>query len=358
MNKFFSQIVYSAENEDPYSEKCFLDINKNDRVLCITGSGSRTLELLSENPKQIISVDLNETQNFLLEIKCIAFKVLSYAEFKRFIGLEKCSNRLQTYKSKIRPLLNNETAMFFDKNISFIHGGILYCGIWEGYLAKLSLLTKFKTKTLKKLLGASSLDEQWSIWEKEWDGNFWKQLLKMAGHRWVWKYILKEPGIEYVHKNADIGLYLHERINHSLKTKLVRENPFMNLILFGSYSNDCLPNHLQECNFDNIKANIDKVTIVTSTLTDYMDKNPESIDKFSVSDFSSYQDIDGYNQTWNSIYKAAKNGSRVCERHFLVNHNPMNAPNINIERDTAMEETLKEQDYAFIYSFNCIKVTK
>lgn len=66
-------------------------------MLCITGSGSRPLDLLIDEPKKIISIDLNKTQNLLLELKIAAFKCLTYEGFSSFIGLSHSLNRITTF---------------------------------------------------------------------------------------------------------------------------------------------------------------------------------------------------------------------------------------------------------------------
>lgn len=85
MEKFFEKINYSACNEDSRSEIEALNINENDVILCITASGARSLDLLVKNPKKIVSIDFNKTQNFLLSLKIAAYQGLNYDEFLSFL---------------------------------------------------------------------------------------------------------------------------------------------------------------------------------------------------------------------------------------------------------------------------------
>ena len=45
MGNFHNTLNYSSANEDSRSENKSLLINNNDKILCITGSGARTLDL-------------------------------------------------------------------------------------------------------------------------------------------------------------------------------------------------------------------------------------------------------------------------------------------------------------------------
>ena len=98
MKSFFETINYSSVNEDSNSEFKALNINKNDTVLCITGSGARILDLLIKDPKEIVAVDFNPCQNFLLELKIAAIQKLEYEDFLRFIGIMPCPDRKQLYR--------------------------------------------------------------------------------------------------------------------------------------------------------------------------------------------------------------------------------------------------------------------
>ena len=69
MNSFLETINYSSSNEDSYSEWKALSIGPDDSILCITGSGSRPLDLLIKGPREIVSLDFNPCQNFLLKFK-------------------------------------------------------------------------------------------------------------------------------------------------------------------------------------------------------------------------------------------------------------------------------------------------
>ena len=355
MNNFFSTIIYSAANEDPSSELAALKLNHDDTVLTITGSGARALDLLIAGPKKVISIDMNEKQNFLLALKCCAYKKLTYPDFAKFVGLITCDDRLSIYK-KLRLNLSDEVKNYWDQQLDKIEGGILYCGVWETYLLKLSWLTRFRRNIVNQLFDAETVDEQKLIFEKKWNGFFWKQFIKLLNVRWIWKVLLKEPGIELIDPNLHIGHYIHERLAHIISHQKAKNNPFLNLIVFGKYNEICLPLHLQEQHFNTIKQAVDTIEIVTEPIDEYLNNAKKSVDAFSISDFSSYADFSQYQKIWRSIMFAAKDNARICERFFLVNYSPENIDGVNIIRDEKLEKHLLNNDYSFIYSFNCATI--
>lgn len=357
MHHFFSTIIYSASNEDPLSELTALALTDQDTVLTITGSGARALDLLIAAPKKIISIDMNEKQNHLLSLKCSAYKNLSYSEFTAFLGIDDSGDRSSIYE-RLKQDLPAAAQQYWDTQKSKIDKGILYCGVWESYLLKLSWLTKFKSRTINQLFTAGSLEVQQDVWEKKWNGFWWKCFVKTLNVRWVWKYLLKEPGIDLIDKDLHIGHYINERLAHIIRHQDVKSNPFLNLIVFGKYSELSLPLHLQPQHFEKIKQSIHLIEPVTMPLDAFLTSNPDTIDAFSISDFSSYADQTQYQAIWRSIMLAANNGARVCERFFLVNYQPENIEGVTIERNKQLEDKLLNDDHSFIYSFNCATIKK
>ena len=65
--KFFTKLGYSTCWEDPEVLKIALSVTERDTVLSVTSGGDLTIGLLLENPRQIVSIDLNTIQNYLLE---------------------------------------------------------------------------------------------------------------------------------------------------------------------------------------------------------------------------------------------------------------------------------------------------
>ncbi|BCE03136.1 DUF3419 family protein [Marinicellulosiphila megalodicopiae] len=355
MDNFFSTIIYSASNEDSLSELKALQLTSQDTVLTITGSGARALDLLIDGPKKIISIDMNKRQNFLLHLKIQAYQQLEYCEFKAFLGLDDCDDRLAIY-DQLKNGLTSDAKQYWDNESDKIQKGVLYCGVWESYLLKLSWLTKFRASTIEQLFNAATLEEQSNIWNNQWDGFFWQQFIKILNVRWIWKYLLKEPGIDLIDKKLHIGRYIHDRLTHVVGHQSVKKNPFLNLIIFGKYNDDCLPLHLQACHFDTIKQSVEKIETVTQPIDEYLNENPDSIDAFSISDFSSYANKQQYQSIWRSVMLGAKKGARICERFFLVNYQPEKIEGVNIKRNVELEQKLLDQDHSFIYSFNCAKI--
>lgn len=358
LQNFFSRIVYSSSNEDGRSELEALNLSETDHVLAVTGSGSRILELLLSNPKSVTAIDFNLNQNYLLALKICALKYLNNQTFLKFLGLIKSDSqtRFQLYQA-ISQYLSEEEKIYWNYNIRLIKAGLLFCGTWEKYLLILSKFLFFKRNTLHKLWNAKDLSTQIKIWESEWKGKFWKFSLKFISHRFVWKYIINEPGIYCVSNELNIFKYMEDCFDQFVHRQLLRESFFAQMIFYGQLSNKgALPLYLRNENLDIIRSRLDRIRIIQADLQTFLHdpQNAHSFDAFSLSDFSSYASAESYQAIWDGLCCVARPHARICERQFLVKYRPKNHHKIKFDYD--LEKRLQIADSSFIYSFVCGKI--
>ena len=93
-DKVFDGILYAQCWEDPQIDRTAFKINSEDIVFTITSGGCNALTFLLDNPKKIISLDLNPHQNYLLELKIAAMKRLSYDEVLQLFGIRNSRSRV------------------------------------------------------------------------------------------------------------------------------------------------------------------------------------------------------------------------------------------------------------------------
>ena len=72
---FFEALDFTSSNEDGRSELTALAGAR--RILCLTASGTRPLDLLLSDATEIVALDLNPVQNALLDLKVAA--ILAFA---------------------------------------------------------------------------------------------------------------------------------------------------------------------------------------------------------------------------------------------------------------------------------------
>ena len=97
-------------------------------VLTISSAGCNVLDYLCEGPKKIIAVDMNLAQLHTLELKLAGIRCLTQEQFFAIWGRSDYKVFTEVYQSKLRPLLQKETAEFWDANTNLFRDNFMYAG--------------------------------------------------------------------------------------------------------------------------------------------------------------------------------------------------------------------------------------
>jgi S-adenosylmethionine-diacylglycerol 3-amino-3-carboxypropyl transferase len=346
-----SLIWYSACNEDTASEIAALSPS-GKRVLCITASGSRAFDLLLADPAEVIAIDQNPAQTALAELYAAAYRCFDYADFAAIAGLRDGPDRVDLL-GRLLPELNEPVRAFWERNHGLCADGLLYTGRWEGFLRRFQRWAGPRRRALAaRLLAARDVEEQWALWQAEWDDWQWALFLRALALRPLWRWGLREPGIAHVPRDFDMAGYARARFDHAARELHLADLPFAWLLLAGAYRAETLPPYLTEAGHSVIRARIDRLSLRTASLQDTLDNaRPGTFDAASLSDYSSYSDLAEQRAVWTSLAKTLRPGGLVCERKFF-NKTGTDLPlETGFTRDRALEELLDAQDGAWFYTF-------
>ena len=167
--KWKNKIYYSQCWEDPYVLLKGLEINKEDKIISITSGGCNTLTLLLKDPKEIVALDINYAQNYLLELKISAIKYLSYENLLAFFGVEPCKDRLSFYYL-LRNNLTTDAKEWWDNNTNLIEQGVIHTGKLEIYFRVFSrfiLPLIHSKKTVQYLFTEKTQEQQSEFYNKK-----------------------------------------------------------------------------------------------------------------------------------------------------------------------------------------------
>lgn len=357
MASFFSLLRYSFGNEDWRTEEEALDIQPQDEVLCITASGDRPLNLLARECQKIVCIDANHVQNYLLQLKAAAMRILDYEEYLAFLGAIPGNGRKQTLQHLL-PYMDPQAAQFWKKNEKMIAKGILYQGTVERLtyiVAKFLSLTR--GKKVKRLFDINNIEEQKRFVRDEWDSYIWRKIFNVLLNPIISRFIIKDPGLANIGSDIKPGSYIYERIHASLERDLAKYNPLLSLIMKGTVSHEAFSPYLTEAGTQAIKTRLSSLEIRTTDVIDYLDSlSGPTFDVFSLSDVASYLSYPNFNRLLNCMIKTAKPGARFCLRQFLSSYEI--PPNLQpyFVRNKALERSLEQRDNCFVYRFFIGKV--
>jgi S-adenosylmethionine-diacylglycerol 3-amino-3-carboxypropyl transferase len=352
MTSFFSLLRYSFGNEDWRTEEVALDIQPQDKVLCITASGDRPLNLLARQCQKIVCIDANPVQNHLLQLKIAAMGLLDYQEYLAFLGATPGKERRKILQLLL-PHMDSQAAQFWMKHEKMVSKGVLYQGTVErltSIVAKIFTLTR--GKKVKRLFAMNNIDEQKKFLRDEWDSYIWRKLFNLLLNPLIVRFFIKDPGLSNVGSNIKPGTYIYDRIHASLESELAKKNPLLSLLLRGKVSQDAFSPYLTESGTQVIKTRLSALEIRTSDVIAYLDSlSGPTFDVFSLSDVASYLSYPNFIRLLKNIIKTAKPGARFCLRQFLSSYEiPPNLQPFFI-RDKALEKRLERKDNCFVYRF-------
>ncbi|MCH9625116.1 MAG: hypothetical protein S4CHLAM123_02850 [Chlamydiales bacterium] len=354
MGSFYSRLSYSFGNEDWKTEQKALQIQPTDRVVCVTASGDRPLNLLTNELQEIVAVDANPLQNALFDLKRVALSELPHAEYLKFMGVDSSKERGKLY-SQIEKGLDPMVSALWGQLPKKIERGVLYEGATEKFLKVVSgAIRLFRGKKIDKLFSIDNLEEQHKFVKKHWHTFMWKKLFQVGLHPLITRTFIKDPGL-YEHIDPSmrhIGNHLYSRIDNYLNHSLAKQSVLLSLILTGKVDRNHFPPYLSKEGIEKIKKQIHKTSFHTIDLVSFIEKaEPSSFDCFSISDVASYLNKEHFNRLVEGIFRSAKPGARFCMRQFLSNHQLPAHLAPHFKRNSALEQELQNEDCCFVYRF-------
>jgi S-adenosylmethionine-diacylglycerol 3-amino-3-carboxypropyl transferase len=353
--KFSERISYSACNEDSHSELKALRLDPGKRVLCITAGGGRVLNLLRDRPREIVAVDVNPTQNHLLELKIAAMRALDYDAYLGFLGVRPAGERLDVYQ-RIRPALSAAAQAYFDSHPKIVKRGALYQGSLERFLVHVSRAVHLiRPFWIRRLFRFEDVDEQRRFLEG-WDTRLWRFVVETICRRSLLELLSRDPGFwRFVPPEVPLHRRIFDLIHRYLCNHLARESHLLQLVFYARYIYEpAMPIYLRPEPYARIRETLEttKITPVTAPVTDVLAKAADrSFDAYSIADVSSYLSEADFGALMDQIMRTAHGEARICSRGIFV-HRPLPAEYLAcVRRDRDLEQRLAFDDMAMVHEF-------
>ncbi|KAG6065260.1 hypothetical protein E4U32_007549 [Claviceps aff. humidiphila group G2b] len=272
--QFNDEYIYAFTWEDARVDEWLLKLGPEDKVLAISSAGDNILSYLAQSPARVHAVDLNPTQNHLLELKAAAYTALSYEDFWKMFGDGKHDQFRALLVNKLSPHLSARAFQFWLSNTHVFQNKSGY-GLYDTggsrhairamrWVARLFGLRG----TINRLLEARTLNEQREVWRHKVRPALLSKLvsnLVVAQESFLWS-ALGVPknqlamierdhaesdlvkGDKPVAKNTRSHAIWHYMVNTldpvAEHTHLAKDNPYYYVCLAGKFSRKCHPHYL------------------------------------------------------------------------------------------------------------------
>lgn len=351
--KVFRDILYAQCWEDPQVDLEALRIGSDDEVFAITSGGCNVLALLLDDPKRVVSLDMNPHQNFLLELKIAAFRTLDWADVLKLLGIRPAADRLALY-GRIRLLLSPGARDFWDARPRLFRQGIVHCGRYERYmrlLRKLVVRPLFPAAKIRLFFECADAGQRHELFQKKVNGLRWKLLTRVMLSRFLNTFLFDRVFFAQLDNSFSFGTHFARKAEQAFTRLPLKENYFLAYILFSGFPETFeLPVYLRQENFALIRNRLDRIQIVTGSCQDYFAAVPDAyFSKFNFSNIFEWLSEVEFEQLLHQTLRVARDGAVMVYRNLLVHREHPPTLDSSIRSCHELADTLHIRDLSFIY---------
>eukprot|EP00754_Rhynchopus_humris_P002074 Rhum_TRINITY_DN11165_c0_g1::Rhum_TRINITY_DN11165_c0_g1_i1::g.42619::m.42619 len=262
--------IYNQSWEDPRVDIQHFQIGKGDKVCMLTTGGDNCLDYLIEDPEYIDSYDMNEHQNFLLDMKLACVKALDYEDCFAILARQDYACFLRCFPRIREKLLTERSKVWWQNNQHRMEGWHLSGSVkYAAYAAigALRLLGCGGMLDEMRKMEHPTLEKQREIYDR-YRGRV--QAAASVAQRGI-NSLIGCVGVP----ERQFGMYddrdkllteLLEFICHD--TLLFHDNYFYSSYLDGGWTEDSCPRYLKKEFFLTVKQRANRVRYITSTLAE------------------------------------------------------------------------------------------
>ncbi|GAO15240.1 hypothetical protein UVI_02006710 [Ustilaginoidea virens] len=272
--QFNDEYIYAFTWEDARVDERILRLGPEDKVLAISSAGDNILSYLAQSPARVHAVDLNPTQNHLLELKAACYTALTYEDFWKIFGRGKHAGFRDLLINKLSPHLSSRAFQFWLSKADVFQNkrsrGLYDTGGSRHAIRAMRWVCRLfgLRSSVSRLLEAKTLNEQREIWRQKIRPALLSKFvcnLVVAQESFLWNALGVPKNqlamIERDHANSELvkgdrpvakntrsHAIWHYMVNTldpiAEETHIAQDNPHYYVCLAGSFSRKCHPHYL------------------------------------------------------------------------------------------------------------------
>jgi len=341
--------MFTQSWEDPACDLAALRPRPGETILAIISGCDNLLGFLLTDPAQIVAVDLNPAQLYLLELKRAAFLRLSYAEMLTLLGIRPTRESRQLFR-RLRGDLSPAALAFWNAHLPWFDRGLLTQGGFEHYYALLRALLRVVVgrRRLEHLFSLSRAQQR-DFYVREWDTRRWRAMVRIGCSKYMLGKRLDPTWFAHAEVSS-FGEHFLRLAEHVIAEIPARPNYLLAQLLLGRYLDETtVPDYLRSENFETIRSRLDRIRPVLADIGVVAQAlPPQSIDCFALSNVFEYSPRVLFDQTLTALTHAARPGARFALRNLLAPRRLAERPEFVVDQD--LSDECRDKDRGFIYS--------
>jgi S-adenosylmethionine-diacylglycerol 3-amino-3-carboxypropyl transferase len=323
-----NRLLYNACWEDPRIDRSLFGIEPGSRVLVITSAGCNALDYLLDDPAEVVAVDINRRQSALLDLKLALIRRGDYEDLFTVFG-SGYHRQFESLLKSLKPYLPGYAWEFWQKRTGYFSGNaarrsFYYHGV-AGEIAWVmrNVLVRVNRRVrdaIFELFSSKSLSEQVYAYERIEPflfGSLTSGLLRQP-------LVMAMLGVHHtqlvmIQREFEGGIpdYLREKLHRVFTEIPIGENYFWLVYLTGSYTQACCPNYLKEENFGVLQSRVDRVRVVSSSVTELLRRETQPFTHLALLDHQDWlaaNDAGALDEEWRALMDNAVRGTRILLR--------------------------------------------
>lgn len=315
---FFAQV-----REDPVLELEALSPALRGTIAMVSSGGCTALSLLAAGAR-VIGVDLNATQNDLVELKAAALATLGRDEALAFLGATHATSedRWRAY-ARVREALSPAARGTWDSRGKDVTRGAISTGVTERFIsAVVGAIRLFihPARRIARLLACRSLEEQRDFYHREWNSRRWRALFPLLINRATFNRTYDPAFFQNV-ENHSFAEHFYRLVEHSICEVPIATNYFLHQMLTGTYPTEvegALPPYLTPGGAREVVERRGALTLVDAPFTAYLKTLPDqSLSGLSLSNICEWLPPEQLDELFAEVVRTAEPDAVLCFRNFV-----------------------------------------
>ncbi len=325
----FRGLVYAQIWEDPVVDMEALGIKPHHELVCIASGSCNVMSYLTANPKSITAVDLSPAHVALGRLKIAAAKHLpSHACFRTMFAGGSNEGICEVFDTYLTPYLDDDTLRWWTgrmatgrRRITMLNNGFYKRGLLGRFIGLGHILAKLHGANPAGILRCSSVEAQTVWFERNIAPLFDKPFIRLLASRRASLFGLGIPPAQYealAGPDGDMAAVLKERMRRLVCRFPLKDNYFAWQAFarrYGEPPEAPLPPYLEEANFETMRANSGRISVLNENMTHHLATLPAgSRHGFVLLDAQDWMTDEQLNALWTQITRVAAPGARVIFR--------------------------------------------
>lgn len=318
------RLYFAQVREDPLLELEAFAGGLDGTLAVVSSGGCTALSLAAAGARQVVAVDLNRTQNHIVELKAAVVARTGPRQALAFLGgsAAPAAERIGQYPA-YRDTLSDGAARYWDEHSRAIGRGVLTAGVSERLIGAIAWAIRrgaHPRSRIERFLACGTLDEQRAFYDKEWNSARWRAIIQLMANRMVLRRAYDPAFFEHV-QNPSFARHFLSTIERALVSLPIRDNYFFHQMFLGYYQTELgggAPPYLAALNGAPMADLPQRLTLVDGPFIEYLRGCANgSMAGFSLSNICEWLTADETDELFSEIVRTARPGARLCFRNFL-----------------------------------------